>query len=141
MKLKDKVAVITGSTRGIGHAVALRFAREGAAVVINGTKPDTVAATVDEIRASGGKAAGCTGELGSKEFAHKLVDTALDNFGGLHILVNSAAISGTAKLHELAEEDFDQELRINLRAPFLNAQAAVGRVFRRMPRWPASRRY
>lgn len=129
MKLKDKVAIVTGSTRGIGRAVALHFAREGAAVVINGTRPDGVASVVEEIRQAGGKAVGCCGEIGSKDFAQRLVDVALQELGGLHILVNNAAISGTAKLTDLAEEDFDREIRVNLRAPFLVAQAAVIRAF------------
>lgn len=129
MKLEGKVAIITGSTRGIGHAVAMRFAGEGAAVVINGTKPDAVAAVVDEIRQAGGRACGCPGEIGSKDVANQLIDAALGEFGSLHIVVNNAAVSATARLPDLSEEDFDREIRINLRAPFLIAQAAVSRVF------------
>lgn len=129
MKLAGKVAIVTGSTRGIGHAVALRFAQEGAAVVINGTRPEAVTAVVEQIRAAGGQATGCPGEIGDKAFAQRLIDTALDAFGGLHILVNNAAISTTARLQAFDEADFDREIRINLRAPFLITQAAVDRVF------------
>lgn len=128
MKLAGKVAIITGSTRGIGRAVATRFAREGASVVVNGTRPEAVDQVVAEIRAQGGKAAPCACEIGDKEAANRLVDVAQENFGGLHILVNNAAISGTAKLHELTEEAFDREIRVNLRAVFVNTQAAVVRA-------------
>ena len=129
LQLAERVAIVTGSTRGIGRMVALRFAREGAAVVVNGLDAAPVAATVEEIRRAGGRAAGCVGDVGRKEVAHRLVDVALGELGGLHIVVNNAGISGTARLADLTEDAFDAELRVNLRAPFLLAQAAAGRAF------------
>lgn len=128
MKLQGNVAIITGSTRGIGHAVAMAFVREGASVVINGTRPQVVEETVRAIRAAGGKAAGWAGEIGGKDAADALVDVALREFGGLHILVNNAAISVSSPLGQLSEDDFDRVMRVNLRATFLNTQAAVERV-------------
>jgi len=129
MRLQNKVAIVTGSGRGIGKAVALRFSREGAAVVVNDMREDAVTAVVAEIQSEGGRAAGCAGAIGGKEMANRLVDTALSAFGDLDILVNNAGTANTGKLHEYSEEDFDAEIRVNLRAPFLITQAAVARVF------------
>ena len=128
-KLAGKVAIVTGSTRGIGKAVALRFAREGAAVVTNGTRAESAEAVAQEIRDRGGRAVACAGEVGSKEMAGRLVDAALQAFGQLHILVNNAAVSGTWPLQEYPEQEFDRELQVNLRAVFMNTQAAVTRAF------------
>ena len=131
MRLKNRVAIVTGSSQGIGRACALAMAREGAAVVINGTRPDTVQAAVDEIRSAGGRAAGCACDIGSKASADLLVDTALREFDGLHILMNNAAVSINAPLWEMAEADFDNVVRVNQRGTFLNTQAAVARVMRK----------
>jgi len=128
-RLQGKVAIVTGSTRGIGKAVALRFAREGAAVVVNGTQPEPTEAVAQEIRGLGGQAVACAGAVGSKAMAERLVDAALQAFGNLHILVNNAAVSGTWRLEDYPEEEFDRELQVNLRGVFLNTQAAVARVF------------
>ena len=128
MRLKDKVAIITGSSQGIGRACAVAMARDGAAVVINGTRADTVQAVVDEIRAAGGRATACACSVGSKESADLLVDTALKEFGGLHILFNNAAISSNAPLWEMTEAEFDDVVRVNMRGVFINTQAAVARV-------------
>jgi len=130
LRLKGKVAIVTGSSQGIGRACAVAMAREGAAVVINGTNPATVKLVVDEVRAAGGQAAACACEVGSKEAANLLVDTALGEFGGLHILMNNAAISLNAPLWEMTEADFDSVVRVNQRGTFLNTQAAVARVMR-----------
>ena len=97
MRLQDKVAIVTGSSQGIGRACAVAMAREGAAVVIDGTRADTVQVVVDAIRAAGGRATACPCVIGSKESADLLVDTALREFGGLHILMNNAAITSNAR--------------------------------------------
>lgn len=128
MKLEGKIAIVTGSTRGIGRAVALAYARQGASVIVNGTRPQAVDETVQAIRAENGKAVGWAGEIGGKEAADALVDLAMNAFGGLHILVNNAGITISSSLRELSEDEFDRVIRVNLRATFLNTQAAVERI-------------
>jgi NAD(P)-dependent dehydrogenase (short-subunit alcohol dehydrogenase family) len=125
MKLENKVAIVTGSGRGIGRAVALAFAKEGAAVVVNDIDGEVAEAVVKEIAEAGGKAAACVTGVGSKAAADALVDTALGKFGSLHILVNNAGVTRDALLHKMTEEEWDQVVTIHLRGTFLNSQAAV----------------
>jgi 3-oxoacyl-[acyl-carrier protein] reductase len=131
MRLKHKVAVVTGSSRGIGRAVALRYASEGASVVVHGSRQDGVAGVVAEIEQLGGMAAGCACSLGTYEASAALVDTAIDRFGGIDILVNNAGISHTRKLVDLSETEFDAEIAVNLKATFLTTQLAVQRTMNR----------
>jgi len=127
-RLAGRVAIVTGSTRGIGQAVAHAFAREGAAIVVSGTREETVADCVAAIAAEGGRATGCAVDLGTRAAGDALVDAALAAFGRLDILVNNAMLSSTRPLLELREEDFDREVRVNLRGTVMTTQAAVARV-------------
>jgi 3-oxoacyl-[acyl-carrier protein] reductase len=90
MLLKDKVAIVTGSGRGIGKGIALRLAREGAKVVVNGRDPQTVAATAAEIRAAGGTALEVPGDMSVEAEVERLFHRTLAEFGTLDILVNNA---------------------------------------------------
>ena len=125
MKLENKVAIVTGSGRGIGRAVALAFAKEGAAVLVNDVDPEVAEAVVKEIADAGGKAAACVAGVGTKAAADALVDAALAKFGSLHILMNNAGITRDAMLHKMTEEEWDAVIITHLRGTFLNTQAAV----------------
>lgn len=123
--LAGKVAVVTGSSRNIGRAIALRLAQEGSAVVINGHgKPEQVEAVVAEIKAAGGRAAGCVADIGEEAGAARLIATAVDSFGRLDVLVNNAALRMEAKLDTVTLDDWHRVLRITLDGAFLCARAA-----------------
>lgn len=90
MILKDKVAIITGSSKGIGRGIAMRFAQEGAKVVVNGRNPDTVHRTAEEIRATGGTVLEVVGDVTVEDDVERLFARTLEEFGTLDILVNNA---------------------------------------------------
>ncbi len=123
--LSGKVAIVTGSSRNIGRAIALRLAQEGAAVVINGnSKPEQVDAVVAEIAAMGGKAVGCIADISTEEGAQRLIDTGVAAFGRLDILVNNAAVRQEADLATTTLADWHRILGIILDGAFLCAKAA-----------------
>jgi len=125
LPLNGKVAIVTGSSRNIGRSIALRLARDGAAVVINGhSKPAAVDAVVDEIRALGGQAAGCMADVADEAGAARLVETAVKTFGRLDILVNNAAIRQETTLAETSLADWHRILGIILDGAFLCSRAA-----------------
>lgn len=126
-KLDGKVAVVTGSGRGLGKAFALAMAREGCSVVTNSVNPELKSAdqAADEIRKAGGKAIPIIAKVGSKEAAEQLVSTAIKEFGTLHILVNNAGVTRDAMLPRMTEEQWDEVLTTHLKATFMNTQAAV----------------
>lgn len=123
--LTGKVAVVTGSSRNIGRSIALRLVREGALVVINGnSKPEQVQSVVDEIRAAGGQATGCVADIASEAGAQRLIDSAIEAFGRLDILVNNAAVRQEAALATTSLEDWHRILGIILDGAFLCSRAA-----------------
>jgi len=121
MRLQDQVAIVTGAARGIGRAVAARFAAEGARVVLADIDP----AGAETARAIGGDARFVRADVGDGAEATALVAGALDAFGRLDVLVNNAGIIHTADFLDLAEADFDRVLRVNLKGAFLVGQAAA----------------
>ncbi len=126
-KLDGKVAIVTGSGRGLGKAFALAMAKEGCSLVVNSLNPERRSAdqAADEIRKAGGKAVSVIAEVGSKETAEKLVDTAVKEFGALHILVNNAGYGRDALISQMTEEQWDYIIFTHLRGTFMNTQAAV----------------
>ncbi len=123
-KLDGKVALITGSGRGIGRATALKLAAEGARVVINDLDAGPAAEVVDEIRALGGQAVACVGNVTDKDFADRFVATALDNFQGLDIIVNNAGYTWDNVLQKMDDEQWQAMLDCHLTAPFRILRAA-----------------
>lgn len=121
-RLKDKVAVVTGAARGIGKAIAEGFAREGASVIVVDMLGEQAEATAAEIRQTGGNALSATADLADLNTHETLVNTAVNQFGRLDILVNNAAIEPRAPVLEVTPESFDRTLNINLRAVFFLSQ-------------------
>src|SRR6185369_13441759 len=119
MRLSGRTAVVTGAGRGLGEAIALRFAGEGAAVMINDMDPETAQGTADRIVREGGRAAVCTGSVTDEAVARELMERAIAAFGSLDILVNNAGITRDKLLRDMAVEDWDAVLNLNLRATFL----------------------
>lgn len=125
MRFENKVAIVTGGGTGIGEAVALKFAREGARVVVAG-RSDNVEDVASRITKSGGKAVAYKGDLADERNAETCVQTALDRFGKLDILINNAGVLDTASSVDTYPTDkFDEILRNNLRTAFLMTKHAV----------------
>jgi NAD(P)-dependent dehydrogenase (short-subunit alcohol dehydrogenase family) len=129
MRLKDKVAIVTGAGKGIGEGIALRFAEEGAKVVVNDVIEADANRTAASIKEKGGKAVAVIGSVGVREVAQKMVDMAVKEFGTVDILVNNAGIIRDAMLHKMTDEQWDQVIEVNLKGVFLCTQCAA-RVMR-----------
>ena len=118
-ELKDQVAIITGSSRGIGKAIALRLAREGMKVVINGLNPERVADAVAEMKSINIDALGVPANLGTTEGVESLIKQTMDAFGRLDLVVNNAADLRRVTFLEVDEAMLDNQLAANIRGPFL----------------------
>ena len=125
--LKDKVAVITGSSSGIGKEIAHTFAKNGAKVVVNYPFERSAAeaeAVVEEIKSNGGEAIAVMADVSNFEQAKELMKIAVDTFGALDILVNNAGITRDMLLLRMTEEEFDNVININLKGVF-NCMKAI----------------
>ncbi|HYQ61230.1 MAG TPA: 3-oxoacyl-ACP reductase family protein [Desulfatiglandales bacterium] len=126
MKLKDKVALVTGSSRGVGKSIAIAFAKEGAKVMVNYTSNEKAANEVLEtIQKMGGQARVFKADVAKKAEAQALVQATVDAFGGLDILVNNAGFTRPAMMLKMTEEQWDAVVNIHLKGAWLCAQAAA----------------
>jgi glucose 1-dehydrogenase len=126
MRLKDKIALITGGSQGIGRAIAVRFAREGADVVINYNRTAKGAEeALAEVEAAGRRGLIVQADLGKVEDIRRLVNTAVKHFGRLDILVNNAGLETHAPFWDVTEEDYDKVLDVNLKGVFFATQEFV----------------
>jgi NAD(P)-dependent dehydrogenase (short-subunit alcohol dehydrogenase family) len=126
--LSGKVAVVTGSGRGLGLAYATELARRGAAVVVNDVDPDVAEAAVKTITEAGGSAVAEVAAVGTSEAAQALVDRAVNEFGRLDILVNNAGILRDSTLWKMTDEQFDAVITTHLRGTFTCTRAAAIRL-------------
>ena len=122
--LQGRVALVTGSGRGIGQAIAKKFASEGAKLVINDLDPAPAEATAAAIRASGGQAVVCAGNVTDKSFPDRWIKTALDAYGGIDIIVNNAGYTWDNVIQKMTDEQFDAIIDVHLGAPFRILRAA-----------------
>lgn len=124
--LQGLVAIVTGGSRGLGRATALRLAAEGAAVVVNyARRADDAAQVVAEIEGAGGQAVAAQADVSTADGAETLVKTALDRFGRLDVLVNNAGITRDQLLLRMKEDDWDAVLDTNLKGVFHCTKAAL----------------
>ena len=126
MKLIGKKALITGSNQGIGQAIALRLAEEGADVVIDYvTHPDTAKETVELAKKFGHRAVAVQGDISKVADTQRMVKESVEALGGLDILVNNAGVERRAPFWEVTEADYDLVLDVNLKGAFFTTQAFV----------------
>ncbi len=125
MRLLDKVAVITGSARGIGQATALKFAQEGAKVVACDLDGKGIDALVSQIRSRGGKATGFAVDVTDKASIAAMVESAMAIHGRIDVLVNNAGIVADAQFRKMSEDQFDRVIDVNLKGTFNCTRAVV----------------
>jgi NAD(P)-dependent dehydrogenase (short-subunit alcohol dehydrogenase family) len=125
MRLKGKVAIVTGGGTGIGKAVALEFVKEGAKVAITGRRLDKVQEVLAEIKKNGGEAIAVIGDVSKPVDVDRVVKTTVDTFERLDILVNSAGVLYSANLAQHAQKIWEETIDINLKGSFLCIQRAV----------------
>jgi 3-oxoacyl-[acyl-carrier protein] reductase len=117
-QLDGKVAIVTGSGRGIGQQVALRLARDGARVVVNDLDEAPAAETVRLIEGLGSNAVACHGDVTAADFGERIIDTAVKQLGGLHIVVNNAGYTWDNVIQKMSDEQWYAILDVHLTAPF-----------------------
>jgi 3-oxoacyl-[acyl-carrier protein] reductase len=123
--LKDKVALVSGSGRGIGRAIARKLARHGAKVVVNDLDDEPGRAVAEEIKAAGGEAIAVNGSVTDQGFPDRFVGAAMQTFGGLDIIVNNAGYTWDSTIQKMTDEQFQAMLDVHLVAPFRILRAAA----------------
>jgi 3-oxoacyl-[acyl-carrier protein] reductase len=123
-KLEGKVALITGSGRGIGRSIALKLASEGARIVVNDLDADPAQEAVQAIREAGGQAVACVGNVTAPDFAERFVGTAVSEFKGLDIVINNAGYTWDNVIQKMTDEQWYAMIDCHLTAPFRILRAA-----------------
>jgi NAD(P)-dependent dehydrogenase (short-subunit alcohol dehydrogenase family) len=125
MSFSNKVIVVTGATSGIGRATAEAFGRESASVVIVGRNETVLTEVAAALRTGGGKAAVCQADVTDADAPARIVQTALDEFGGLDVVVNAAGVIAAGSLEATTDDVWDAMMAVNVRAPFRLMRAAA----------------
>jgi NAD(P)-dependent dehydrogenase (short-subunit alcohol dehydrogenase family) len=132
MKLLNQTAIVTGGGRGIGKAISLALAREGASVVVSGRNKEVLEGTANEIRALGIASLAIVTDVTDESQVTGLINGTLEEFGRIDILVNNAGITGpTAPAAQICRADWDEVLAVNLTGPFMCARAVIPHMVER----------
>lgn len=123
-KLEGKVALITGSGRGIGRSIALKLASEGARIVVNDLDAEPAQESVEAIREAGGQAVACVGSVTAPDFAERFIGTAISEYKGLDIIVNNAGYTWDNVVQKMTDEQWYAMIDVHLTAPFRILRAA-----------------
>lgn len=130
--LANKIAIVTGGSRGIGRGIALELAKRGATVVVNyNSNADAANDVVEKIKTDGGQAMAFKADVGQEEGANELIKAAIDTYGKLDILVNNAGTTRDNVIMLMKPEDFDTVIQTNLRSTWLCSKAAVRSMMRK----------
>jgi sorbitol-6-phosphate 2-dehydrogenase len=130
-RLDGRVAIVTGAGQGIGKAIAIALAGEGARVVVNDLVADTAASTAEEITCLGGQSLAVQADVSVSVQVDRLVSRVLDTFGNVDILVNNAGIAIPAHVTELSEESWDRTMQVNLKSMFLCSKTVAPHMMSR----------
>lgn len=125
MRLKDKVAIVTGAAKGIGAATAVKFGKEGAKVAVCDIDMESIEKTVNAIKEIGGEAIGFKVDITKKEEIEEMVKTLMKKYGKIDVLVNNAGIISDAQLYKMTDDQFDKVININLKGTYLCTKAIV----------------
>ncbi|OLL32078.1 3-oxoacyl-[acyl-carrier-protein] reductase [Burkholderia sp. SRS-W-2-2016] len=131
MRLNQKVSIVTGAGQGIGAATALKFAREGAIVIVADLREDAVNKVVDACRDAGADALGFTLDVADRAAVDRMVAAIGERYGRIDVLVNNAGITRDARLQKMTLEQFDDVIDVNLRSVFHASQAVVDGMIER----------
>lgn len=127
-RFEGKTAVVTGSTRGIGKGIARRFASEGAAVVVIGRSVDAGETVAEEIRENGNDATFVAANMADPDAIKRVIDTAVEQYGTIDVLVNNAAAWTNGPFEERTLEDWEMVMNVSLRAPWLTSKYALEHI-------------
>src|SRR5215470_1429733 len=131
-QLTDRVAIVTGGSRGIGRGIALELAKCGATVIVNyQSNADAANEVVEQIKSAGGQAIAFQADVSTEEGANNLIKAAVDAYGKLDILVNNAGTTRGNVIMLMKPEDFDTVIQTNLRSTWLCSKAAVRTMMRK----------
>jgi glucose 1-dehydrogenase len=131
---KERIAVVTGSSKGIGKAIAMEFAKAGYSVVINARNEEELKQAAEDISKSvkdGGKVVSIPGDISQEHVCISLIEGTVKQFGRIDVLVNNAGIGGESKkIHELTEKDWDEVIDVNLKGAFLCTREAIKKMMK-----------
>ena len=125
MRLQDKVAIVTGSTSGMGRATAVLFAKEGAKVVVTGRNEERAKGVVEEIKAAGGEAMYLIGDAANLAFAEEIIEKTVAAYGTVDILVNNAGMLSMSTLQDVSMEEWEKVFKVNVDSALRLAQLAA----------------
>jgi len=131
LRLADKVTLITGSGSGIGQSTALRFAAEGASVIVNDLDETKGQETVAQIHSAGGKAVCIQADVTNPASVQQMVEKALEIYGRIDVLFNNAGISGVGALHEVEPDQWDRVMNVNIRGVYLPSKYVLPHMMER----------